>query len=103
MIPHTVEHCAGNVLWDMSDFFDFKRGVSWEILSDTTCFEFDRWIKYEDMMRYLFQPIKEDTVTYEHKVLREELWDPEFVQKIYEKALRKFVDPDYNIINLKMR
>ena len=101
MIPHMVEHCAGNIVWDMSDFFDFQRGISWEISSDTTCFEFDRWVKYDDMLKYLFQPIEKKSVTYERKILREELWDPEFVQEVYEKALRKFVDPDYNINHYK--
>ena len=97
MIPHTVEHCAGFFNKKIDEFFDFSQGLEWEISTDYTCFEFDRWVKYEDMMEHLFQPIKKEYLTYEHKVLREEFWSPDYVQKIYEKLLKVFLDPEYNM------
>lgn len=101
IIPHTVEHCAGFFNGKIDDFFDFSQGLDWEISSDFTCFEFDKWVKYEDMMEHLFQPIERKTVTYEHKVLEEELWDPWYAQKVYEKVLKRFLDPEYNINHYK--
>lgn len=53
MIPHTVEHCAWNIVWEISDFFDFQWWLSWWVSTDFTYFEFDKWVKYEDMMKYL--------------------------------------------------
>ncbi len=94
IIPHTVEHCAGNIVWEIPDFFDFQWWISWWVSTDFTYFEFDKWVKYEDMMKYLFQPIKKKSVDYEHKVLKEELWDSEYSQKLYEKILKKFIDPE---------
>jgi hypothetical protein len=59
-----------------------------------TRFEFDEWIKYEDMLEVLFQPIEKNTLIYEHKVLKEELSEPSYIQKIYERVIKKFIDPD---------
>jgi hypothetical protein len=73
MIPHAVEHCAGFFNKKIDDFFDFSQGLDGEIYTDYTHFEFDRWVKYEDMMKYLFQPIKENVVIYENMILKEEL------------------------------
>ena len=101
MIPHAVEHCAGSFNKKIDDFFDFSQGLDGEIFTDYTCFEFDRWVKYEDMMEHLFQPIKENTVTYENMVLKDELWDPEYAQRIYEKVLKSFLDPEYDINHYK--
>ncbi len=94
IIPHTVEHCVATGDWNRSDFFNYWRGLEWEVKTDYTRFEFDEWIKYEDMLQILFQPIEKDTLVYEHKVLKEELSDPSYLQKIYEKVIKKFIDPD---------
>lgn len=101
IIPHAVEHCAGFFNKKIEDFFDFSQGLDGEIFTDYTCFEFDRWVKYEDMMKYLFQPIKENSVIYENMILKEELWDPEYAQRIYEKVLKSFLDPKYDINHYK--
>ena len=97
MVPHTVEHCAGYFNRKIDDFFDFSQGLSWDVSPGLTCFEFDKWVKYEDILEHLFQPIEKDTVTYEHKVLEQELWNPKYIQKIYEKVLKKYLDPDFSM------
>lgn len=93
IIPHTVEHCVGNVSWKKTDFFDYYRGLYWEVKSEYTCLELDRWIKYDYFLQKMLQPIEKDTVIYERKVLKEELSDPTYIQKIYEKVIQKFVNP----------
>lgn len=95
IIPHTVEHCVGNIGWKRTDYFDYYRWFLWEIRTEYTYFEFDRWIKYDYLLQKLFQPIEKDTVDYEHKVLKEELWDPSYCSEIYEKIIRKFIDPKF--------
>ena len=101
MIPHTVEHCAGNVCWNVSDFFDFSRWLDWEISIDYTCFIPDKWVKYEDVLEKIFQPIEKKKVNYEHKVLKEELSEPSYAQKLSEKILKKFVDPEISTNHYK--
>ena len=68
MIPHTVEHCAGNVCWNVSDFFDFSRWLDWEISIDYTCFIPDKWVKYEDVLEKIFQPIEKKKVLNPHEL-----------------------------------
>lgn len=94
MIPHTVEHCVATGDCNKSDFFNYWRGLQWEVETDYTRFEFDEWIKYENMLQILFQPIEKNTLVYEHKVLKEELSEPSYIQKIYENVIKKFIDPD---------
>jgi hypothetical protein len=58
-------------------------------------------VKYEDVLEKIFQPIEKKKVNYEHKVLKEELSEPSYAQKLSEKILKKFVDPEISTNHYK--
>ena len=102
MIPHIVEHCIGHsALYDMKDFFDFTYTVDWVISSDYTYFEFDERVDYKKAIDLLCTPLKEVDFLYEQKVIQQELDDVNYDQRIYEYAVKQFLNPSISINNFE--
>jgi hypothetical protein len=54
------------------------------INTDYTYFEFDKWINYEDAIKRLTEEINKESFLYEKKIIKQELEDVNYDQRIYE-------------------
>ena len=54
------------------------------INTDYTYFEFDKWINYEDAIERLTKDINKESFLYEKKIIKQELEDVNYDQRIYE-------------------
>lgn len=97
MIPHLVEHCIGHSMLDMEDFFEFSYWLDGVINTDYTYFEFDRWINYEDAVAKLTKEITKESFLYEKDIIKQELEDVSYDQRIYEYVVRKYLDSDFSM------
>ena len=101
MIPHLVEHCIWHSVLNAEDFFDFSYWCDWVITTDYTYFEFDKWINYEDVMKKLNKKIRKESFFYEKKIIKQELDNVNYDQKIYEWVVRNIIDSNLSINNFE--
>lgn len=97
MIPHLVEHCIGHSVLDMEDFFEFSYWLDGVTNTDYTYFEFDKWINYEDAVAKLTKKITKESFLYEKDIIKQELEDVSYDQRIYEYIVRKYLDSDFSM------
>lgn len=101
MIPHLVEHCTWHSFLSLNDFFDFSYWMDWVITTDYTYFEFDKWINYEDVIKKLTKEIDKKSFLYEKKIIKQELEDVNYNQRIYEWVVRNFIDSNFSVNNFE--
>ena len=97
MIPHLVEHCIGHSVLDMDDFFEFSYWLDGVINTDYTYFEYDKWINYEDAVEKITKEITKESFLYEKDIIKQELEDVSYDQRIYECVVRKYFDSDFSM------
>ena len=95
MISHIVEHCIGHSVLDMEDFFEFSYWLDGVINTDYTYFEFDKRINYEDAVKKITKEITKEYFLYEKDIIKQELEDVSYDQRIYEYVVRKYLDSDF--------
>lgn len=101
MIPHLVEHCTWHSVLNMNDFFDLSYWADGVITTDYTYFEFDRWVDHGKAIERLTKEIKKDSFLYEKKIIKQELEDVNYDQRIYEWVVRKFIDSGISLNNFE--
>ena len=65
------------------------------INTDYTYFEFDKWIKYNDAIKKLTKEITKESFSYEKKIIKQELEDISYDQRIFEYVVKKYLDSDF--------
>ncbi len=95
MIPHLVEHCIWHSVLNLDDFFEFSYWMDGVINTDYSYFEFDKRINYEDAIEKLTKQITKESFLYEKDIIKHELEDVSYDQRIYEYVVRKYVDSDF--------
>lgn len=101
MIPHLVEHCIWHSFLSLDDFFDFSYWVDWVITTDYTYFEFDKRINYKDVIKKLTEEIDKESFLYEKKIIKQELENVNYDQRIYEWVVRRFIDCNFSVNNFE--
>ena len=101
MIPHLVEHCTWHSALNLDDFFDLSYWADWVINTDYTYFEFDKWINYEDAIKRLTEEINKESFLYEKKIIKQELEDVNYDQRIYEWVVKNFIDSNLSVNNFE--
>ena len=97
MIPHLVEHCTWHSTLNLNDYFDLSYWSDGVINTDYTYFEFDKRIDYKYAIEKLSQPIKKESFLYEKKMIKQELEDVSYDQRIYECVVKKYLDSDFSM------
>ena len=97
MIPHLVEHWIGHSVLDMEDFFEFSYWLDGVINTDYTYLEYDKWINYEDAVKKITKKITKESFLYEKDIIKQELEDVSYDQRIYECVVRKYLDSDFSM------
>jgi len=95
MIPHLVEHCIWHSALNLDDFFEFLYWLDGVINTDYSYFEFDKRINYDDAIEKLTKQITKESFLYEKDIIKQELEDVRYDQRIYEYVVRKYLDPDF--------
>jgi len=95
MIPHLVEHCIWHSVLNLDDFFEFLYWLDGVINTDYSYFEFDKRINYEDAIEKLTKQITKESFLYEKDIIKQELEDVSYDQRIYEYVVRKYLDSDF--------
>jgi len=95
MIPHLVEHCIWHSVLNLDDFFEFLYWLDGVINTDYSYFEFDKRINYDDAIEKLTKQITKESFLYEKDIIKQELEDVRYDQRIYEYVVRKYLDPDF--------
>jgi len=95
MIPHLVEHCIWHSVLNLDDFFEFSYWMDGVINTDYSYFEFDKRINYEDAIEKLTKQITKESFLYEKDIIKQELKDLSYNQRIYEYVVRKYLDSDF--------
>ena len=97
MVPHLVEHCIGHSMLDLEDFFEFSYWLDGVINTDYTYFEFDKWVNYKDAVEKLTKKITKEFFSYEKDIIKQELEDASYDQRIYEYVVRKYLNSDFSM------
>lgn len=92
-VPHMVEHCVGHSILQFADFFDYMYGAEKMNYAEYTTCDYDDRIHYEDAIVKLTTSLNEASFRYEKKVLQEEISDPSYGQRIYERLVQQIVHP----------
>lgn len=95
MVPHLAEHCTWHSVLNLEDYFDFSYWMDGVINTDYTYFEFDKWIKYNDAIKKLTKEITKESFLYEKKIIKQELEDISYDQRIFEYVVKKYLDSDF--------
>lgn len=97
MIPHLVEHCTWHSTLNLNDYFDLSYWADGVINTDYTYFEFDKRIDYKYAIEKLNQPIAKESFLYEKEMIKQELEDVSYDQRIYEWVVKKYLDSDFSM------
>lgn len=91
-LPHLVEHCVWHSVLDPNHYFDFSYGLDGVVTPEYTCFEYDKWVSYEEAIDMIVAPLDKEAFIYETAVLKQELensflWS-ENLWSCFEKAFK---------------
>jgi predicted Zn-dependent peptidase len=67
------------------------------INTDYTYFEFDRRINHEDAVKKITKEITKESFLYEKDIIKQELEDISYDQRIYEYVVKKYLDSDFSM------
>lgn len=73
--------------------------MDWVISADYTYFEYDDWVKPDEIIRILTAPVTKKAFEYEKTILLEELSDISYGQNLYETIVKKLINPKISLNN----
>ena len=76
---------------DPNHYFDFSYGLDGVVTPEYTCFEYDKWVSYEEAIDMIVAPLDKSAFIYETVVLKQELENSSYDQRIYEAVLKKYL------------
>lgn len=97
MVPHLVEHCTWHSALNLDDYFDLSYWADGLINTDYTYFEFDKRVDYENAIKKLTNKITKESFSYEKEIIKQELEDISYGQRIYEYVVKKYLNSDFSM------
>ena len=96
-IPHMLEHCIAKSRFWSSDFFTFSYGSEAESSSNFTLYEYDKWLSFDSILKYLTDPIFKEAFEYELPIIQEECEDSTYDQRIYQESLSFLLSQKFDL------
>ena len=92
-----LEHCIAKSRFWSSDFFTFTYGSEARSYSNFTLYEYDKWLSFDSIFKYLTDPISKEAFDYELSIIQEECEDSTYDQRIYQESLSFLLSQKFDL------